>query len=123
MQVRLGRYVRPLVHQQVELLPAYGARSLVGLDSPVLLANATLHGPSGSARVALEEVPGQEVRFTEPGASYTYHAYTPAAQVVRRTPEPQDLSAYLTLPQSLDPRVPALAREVVGDARDPLEAA
>ena len=123
MQVHLGRYQRPLVHQQIELLPAYGARSLVGLDSPVLLANATLHAPSGSARVSLEEVPGQEVRFTEPGASYTYHAYSPTPQVVRRTQDPPDPSTDLTLPESLDPRVPALARQVAGDARDPAEAA
>src|SRR6185295_18687111 len=114
---------RPLVHQQIELLPAYGARSLMGLDSPVLLANATLHGPSGSARVALEEVPGQEVRFVESGASYTYHAYSPAPSVARRTPEPAERSAYLTLPESLDPRVAALARQIAGDAKDPLEAA
>ncbi|HYV46301.1 MAG TPA: DUF3488 and transglutaminase-like domain-containing protein [Myxococcaceae bacterium] len=123
MQIHLGRYQRPLVHQQIELLPAYGARSLVGLDSPVLLANATLHGPSGSARVSLEEVPGQEVRFTEPGASYTYHAYTPSPQVARRTPEPEDAAPYLTLPESLDPRVTALAQQVAGDASDPAEVA
>jgi transglutaminase-like putative cysteine protease len=123
-EVHLGRYVQPLVYQQIELLPAYGARSLVGLDSPVLLANAMMHGPSGrSGRVALEEMPGQEVRFVEPGASYTYHAYSTAPDVARRTPEPTERSAYLTLPESLDPRVPALARQIAGDATDPLEAA
>ncbi|HVE83802.1 MAG TPA: DUF3488 and transglutaminase-like domain-containing protein [Myxococcales bacterium] len=123
MQVHLGRYARPLVHQQIELLPAYGSPSLVALDSPVLLANATLHGPSGSARVALQEVPGQEVHFAESAPSYTYHAYTPAASVARRTPEPADAAPYLALPEGVDPRVGALARQIAGDAREPLEAA
>jgi len=122
-QVRLGPYVRPLVHQQIELLPAYGARALVALEAPVLLANATLHGPQGSARVGLQEIPGREVRFAELGASYTYHAYTPAASVERRTKEPEDLSPYLTLPARLDPRVGELARQIAGDAREPLEVA
>ncbi|HZN95268.1 MAG TPA: transglutaminaseTgpA domain-containing protein, partial [Myxococcales bacterium] len=123
LQVLLGRYARPLVHQQVELLPAYGARSLLAMDSPVLLANAILHAPGGNARVLLEEVPGVEVRFAEPGLSYTYHAYTPPPEVGRRTPEPEDASAYLALPESLDRRAIELARQVAGDAGDPLEAA
>lgn len=122
-QVYLGRYERPLIHQQIELLPAYGHQTLLALDPPVLVANATLHGPSGAHRVALQELKGREIQFAERGIAYTYHAYSPPPGTARKARTTADTARFLALPATLDPRVPALARQVVGEVREPLAAA
>lgn len=123
MQVRLGRYQRPLIHQQIELLPSYGHQTLIALDPPVLVANATLHGPGGALRVGLKELEGREIQFAERGIAYTYHAYSTPPGATREVAEPADPARFLELPETLDPRIAALAQQVVGDVREPLAAA
>ncbi len=65
---------------------------------------------------------GEQVRFASPALGYSYHAYSRASSEGMSAPG-SDLSRHLGLPETLDPRVRALAREVVGDERDPLRAA
>lgn len=121
-QIELARRPAKTVHQRIELLPSYGSRVLVALDTPTLLANATAHGTSYSSRVGLQEVKGQEVRFSEGAISYTYHAFSAAPDAPGGDPG-HDPQRYLGLPPTLDARVKALAERVVGADREPLAAA
>jgi len=128
-QVKLRSGVVGPVHQLIELLPSYGSRTLVAMEPPVLLGNATAHSPSGNTRTQLVEVEGEEVRFEVSALGYSYHAYSlprgAREEELAKNPDrytPQR-DRYLGLPSTLDPRVTALAREVAGDERDPLKIA
>lgn len=123
VQVHLRPSGRRLIHQRIELLPAYGSRTLVALEPPVLLGNATAHGPSGSALTRLVELPGTEVRFEDRALGYSYHAYSLSGPATPPDETASPDAALLALPPTLDPRIPMLAREVVGTERNPLRAA
>ncbi|WP_171818229.1 transglutaminase TgpA family protein [Pyxidicoccus fallax] len=115
-----------LVHQRVELLPAYGARTLVALETPSRLGNAVGQHQAGSRRVGIQEQPGGEVRFTDPALAYTYEAYSRppggSGHELKDLPaEEQD--ALLTIPEDLDPRVAQTAARVLNGEREPLAAA
>ncbi len=112
------------LHQRIELLPAYGARTLVALETPTRLGNAVVHTASGSRRTSLVELGGGEVRFVDSGLAYSYEATS--------LPPEEDSSTKLTeaehgqllaLPDRLDPRVAELARQVIDGEKDPLAAA
>ncbi|MBZ4421445.1 DUF3488 and transglutaminase-like domain-containing protein [Myxococcus sp. RHSTA-1-4] len=115
-----------LVHQRVELLPAYGARTLVALETPSRLGNAVAHQQSGSRRVGLQEMGGGEVRLQDPGISYAYEAYSlppgGSGHDLRDLP-PDEQDALLTIPEELDPRVAQTAARVLNGEREPLAAA
>ncbi|WIG96950.1 DUF3488 and transglutaminase-like domain-containing protein [Myxococcus sp. SDU36] len=115
-----------LVHQRVELMPAYGARTLVAMETPSRLGNAVANTRQGSRRTQIEERGGGEVRFRDSGISYSYEAYSfpPGASgddVQDLPPEEQD--ALLALPEGLDVRVAQTAARVLNGERDPLAAA
>ncbi|MCP3144450.1 transglutaminase TgpA family protein [Pyxidicoccus xibeiensis] len=115
-----------LVHQRVELLPAYGGRTLVALETPSKLGNAVANTPMGSRRVALQELGGGEVRFQEPSLGYTYEAYSlppgGSGHEFRDLPSDEQ-DALLTLPEGLDVRVGQTAARVLNGEREPLAAA
>jgi transglutaminase-like putative cysteine protease len=112
------------IHQWIELLPSYGARTLIGLQWPVAFSNAAGPGMEGTHRVPLTEFRDQEVRAEDAGAAYSYQVDSVEQLVFSRPPEDSRASPRdLQLPARLDPRVAALAREVADGARDPLEAA
>ncbi|HLL81508.1 MAG TPA: DUF3488 domain-containing protein, partial [Longimicrobium sp.] len=129
-QVTLRSGVKRPLLQTIELLPAYGSRTLVAMEPPVIFAGGTAHSPTGNTRSRLVEVEGEEVRFEVPALGYSYHAYsvptgtsagaTSAKGADPFTPMP---GRYLTLPQQLDPRVVELARTVAGGETDPLRVA
>ena len=111
------------VLQSIELLPAYGARTLIALDEPTRLGPATALTASGSGRTQLVEVTDEEVRFADGANAYSYQAWSqPDAR--RRVPEVlTDVLRYTRLPREVDPRVHALAKELAGDTQDPAVAA
>ncbi|MFP2913055.1 transglutaminaseTgpA domain-containing protein [Pyxidicoccus sp. 3LFB2] len=115
-----------LVHQRVELLPAYGARTAVALETPARLGNAAAHTQTGSRRITLQEMGGHEVRFLDPATSYTYEAYSlpPGGSGDSFEDLPADeQDALLTLPEAIDPRVAQTAARVLNGEREPLAAA
>ena len=114
---------RQLVHQRIELLPAYGSRTLVALEPAVMVGNAVGMSQTGNSRVSISEVPGEEVHFVEPAVAYSYHAYSLPEGTPPTGREPADLAEYLALPPSVDPRVRSLALKVAGNEKDPLVAA
>jgi hypothetical protein len=121
--VTLGPSSRSLIQQRIELLPAYDSRTLVALEPVVMVGNASGLSQAGNSRVSVAEVPGEEVHFVEAAVAYTYSAYSLPEGATPISVEPADLAAYTVLPEGLDPRVRALAKEVVGAERDPLAAA
>ncbi len=53
-----------LVRQDIDLLPAYGSRTLVALDTPVAFGDAELHQPTFTMRTELVPSGDREVRLT-----------------------------------------------------------
>ncbi|MHB8874765.1 MAG: transglutaminase TgpA family protein [Myxococcaceae bacterium] len=121
--VTLGPSARDLVHQRIELLPAYDSRTLVALEPAVMVGNAQARSQTGTSRASLVEVTGEEVHFLEPAVAYSYHAYSLPEGSTPQAAEPADLADYLDPPPGLDDRVGKLAKQVVGGERDPLAAA
>lgn len=115
-----------LIHQRVELLPAYGARTLVALETPSRLGNTAAHTQTGSRRARIQELGGGEVRVLDPGISYAYEAYSlppgGSGDTFRELPA-NEQDALLTLPEDIDPRVGQTAARVLNGEREPLAAA
>lgn len=121
MRVILGHSGEGMVRQQIELLPAYGSRTLIALQTPVLFADVVaLEGVSRN-RTSIAPLGDQEVRADATAVSYTYQAYS--VPVASAPPAPLEPGRYLKLPEGLDPRVAELARQVAGDEEDPLRVA
>jgi transglutaminase-like putative cysteine protease len=112
------------VHQRIELLPAYGGRTLIALETPTRLGNAVAHTSGGSRRTSLVEVGGGEVRFADPGVSYAYEATSlpPDAEAATKMSE-MERGQLVALPDHLDPRVAELAQRVLAGEKDPMAAA
>jgi transglutaminase-like putative cysteine protease len=115
-----------LVHQRVELLPAYGGRTLVAMETPSRLGNAVAYNTAGSRRINLQELGGGEVRLQDSGVSHTYEAYSlppgGSGDEFRDLPTDEQ-DALLTLPEGLDVRVAQTAARVLNGEREPLAAA
>ncbi|MBM7117130.1 transglutaminase TgpA family protein [Archangium primigenium] len=113
------------VYQRIELLPAYGSRTLIALETPAKLGNALAHTATGDRRTQLREQGGDELRFVDDGLGYSYEVYSvpPGTDTDPGKMNEQETDQLLALPETLDPRVEELARRVVGDEKDPLAAA
>ncbi|AKF81997.1 transglutaminase [Myxococcus fulvus 124B02] len=115
-----------LVHQRVELLPAYGGRTLIALETPSRLGNAVANTSTGGRRTSLQELSGGEARFLEPGISYSYEAYSlppgGSGDRFRKLPSVEQ-DALLALPENIDPRVAQTAARVLNGEREPMAAA
>ncbi|MET0403441.1 MAG: DUF3488 and transglutaminase-like domain-containing protein [Cystobacter sp.] len=113
------------VYQRIELLPAYGSRTLIALETPAKLGNALAHTPGGDRRTQLQELGGDELRFVEDGLGYAYEVYSlpPETDTEPGRMNQTEADQLLALPENLDPRVEPLARRVVGEEKDPLVAA
>ncbi len=111
--VNVGESGVETIHQRIELLPSWGARTVVALDTPVMFGNAMMQSTSGSAPVLFVEVEDEEVRLATDANGYTYHAYSrwPADHTAPTASVPE---RYLALP-SLDARVQALAVRAGGE--------
>ncbi|WP_199242770.1 DUF3488 and transglutaminase-like domain-containing protein [Vitiosangium sp. GDMCC 1.1324] len=113
------------VYQRIDLLPAYGSRTLIALETPAKLGNALAHTPTGDKRTQLKELGGDELRFVEEGLGYSYEVYSvpPGTDTDPGKMDQREADQLLALPDNLDPRVEELAHQVVGDEKDPLTAA
>src|SRR5262249_28160449 len=117
-----------MLHQEGELLPAYGSPALIAIDRPAMFGNARAHLENGqTVPTWLRQFGEAHVRFVDSGVGYSYAAYSAAPLEGNReddAPDAQiDPQPYLQLPASLDPRVGALAAEVLGAEKNPLRAA
>lgn len=113
------------VYQRIDLLPAYGSRTLIALETPAKLGNALVHTATGDRRTQLQELGGDELRFVDDGLGYSYEVYSvpPGTSTDPGRMDQQEADQLLALPENLDPRVEQLARKVVGDEKEPLAAA
>ncbi|MBF5044041.1 DUF3488 domain-containing protein [Aggregicoccus sp. 17bor-14] len=123
--VTLRRGGEGLVHQRLELLPAYGARTLIALETPARLGNGYTVSGADRQRLGLVRVGTSEVRFATDGSGFFYEAYSMPGEAA---PVPDAMSIperdqLLALPMGLDPRVGALAEKVLAGEQDPLRAA
>ena len=121
-RLTLARGGRGVISQRIELLPAYGSRTAVAIDHPVQFSTATAQLPSYTVRTALAPVGDESVRLDAAASGFTYYA----SSVLSGEPVTNDAAARerrLALPPRLDPRVPALARELAGNATDPAQVA
>jgi transglutaminase-like putative cysteine protease len=116
MQVSLSDLRDKRQIQHIELLPSYGASTLLALDTPVLFQRAFELGRSSKTASALVEVEGEEVRFARPGLAHSYEAWSrPTAPDVK---DHLDRARSLQLPATLDPRIAELAKRIAGDTSD-----
>ncbi|MFB1484657.1 DUF3488 and DUF4129 domain-containing transglutaminase family protein [Corallococcus sp. RDP092CA] len=125
-QITLRPASDTLLHQRIELLPAYGARTLIALETPSRLGNAMAHTPTGTRYSLVQLQGGSEVRFTVTAPSYTYEAYSlpPGAKAGLSSALLQaERDQLLALPDHLDPRVAQLAARVLQGEKEPLAAA
>ncbi len=104
--------------QRIELLPAYGSRTLVGLEHPVYFGPAVALTTSGAMPANLIKVGSEEVRIADDGNAYTYTAQS-RDDAPMREDDPQVLEALRRLPPKIDPRVSELATRLAGSATDP----
>jgi protein-glutamine gamma-glutamyltransferase len=106
--------------QRVELLPAYDAKTLIALEHVVRFQNATGLSAGGPQPSGFQDVPGEEVRLSTDATAYAYTAIS----AVDKLPELEgDLERNLALPKDFDPRIAALAQQVVRDDTDALQRA
>ena len=115
-QVLLGRPDGELVRQEIDLLPAYGSRTLVALDAPVVFADAETHHPTFTARTELVPSGDREVRVLGPSERVTYRAFSAADRRAPRALADAERERRLQLPPRLDPRIPALAEKLAEGA-------
>jgi transglutaminase-like putative cysteine protease len=104
-----GKHV---VRQFVELLPAYGSRTLIALERPIFFGGAVGHAGLHDIHVALRRMDVTEVQLAEPASAIGYYAYS-----LPPRDEPlgeEERKSALSLPSGLDPRIPELARTVGG---------
>ncbi len=122
--IDLRRWNGPSSRQEIELLPGYGSRTLIALETPVSFANAMARTVDGSRRTQLLEVAGEEVHFEEASTGYTYEAKS-GHSPPRSSEAENDLppAGNLQLPPGLDPRVRQLAQTIAGNETDPVQVA
>jgi len=108
-QVSLGPVESDLVRQEIDLLPAYGSRTLVALDTPVVLGDAESHQATFSVRTELIPSGDREVRLIGPSEHVTYRAFSALDRGSSRQADAGERARRLQLPKNLDGRIPALA--------------
>lgn len=115
-QVVLGRPQPGLLRQDIDLLPAYGSRTLVALDAPVVFGDAELHQPTFTIRTELVPSGDREVRLAGPSEPVTYRAFSALDRATPPVLDDAERQRRLQLPPGLDPRIPALATELAAGA-------
>ena len=122
--IQLGTASGAYVTQRVELLPAYGSTTLVGLEEPIAFANGIRVSAAGAAPLLLVNVKGEEVRAATEAVTYTYMVISADGPRGERDAERDEATRLraLVVPE-LDGRIPALSRQVSGGERDPAKIA
>jgi transglutaminase-like putative cysteine protease len=107
MEVRLGPVGTGEISQQIELLPAYGTATLVGLDTPVAFAGAEAHHAGYSVRAALVRIRDEQVQVEGVGSGFSYRVRSAPDRGPRPSSE-AERERRLALPRRLDPRIARL---------------
>jgi transglutaminase-like putative cysteine protease len=115
-QVVLGRPDPGMVRQEISLLPAYGSRTLVALDTPILFSDAEMHQPTFTVRTDLIASGDREVRLAGTSENVSYRAFSVVSLWSRATLGQEERQRRLQLPASLDPRIPELAEQLAENA-------
>ena len=115
-QVVLGPMAPNLVRQEIDLLPAYGSRTLVALDTPVRFGDAESHQTTFSIRTEIYSSGDREVRLVGPSEHVTYRAFSAMERGRVLSESPAERARRLQLPNALDPRIPALAEDLAEGA-------
>jgi transglutaminase-like putative cysteine protease len=115
-QVQLSGVEPDMVRQEIDLLPAYGSRTLVALDTPVVFADAQTHQTTFTVRTDLLPVGDREVRLVGLADHVTYRAFSALDRGARGAPDEGERRRRLQLPATLDPRIPALAERLAEGA-------
>ncbi len=110
MELRLGPRGQAEISQQIELLPAYGTRTLVGLDTPVAFAGAEAHHAGYSVRAALVRTRDEQVQVEGVGSGFSYRVFSTGERGLRPSSD-AEREWRLALPRRLDPRIAPLALE------------
>ena len=114
----------PSVHQWVELLPGYGARTVFALQWPAMFSAASARTAEGGRPALFIEQRGQEIRIDEAAPAYSYQADSMRELAGGGALAPTgDRPEYLQLPAELDPRIVTLAQSAAGPTGDAIEAA
>lgn len=111
--------LKSTVTQEFVLTSAYGSQTLVALDTPTAFLKVRGTSVSGSMPVSIIRVPGDQVLASLPANELQYTAVSVTRSRVDLTP-PDPAASEVPI---LDPRVKALATELRGDARTPVEIA
>ena len=117
-EVHLGPLGAGAVDQHIELLPAYGSRTLVGLDAPMVFSAAQTHQGNYSSRTDLVRHADGRVQVDGPGNAFSYRVSSMPERQVREV-GPEDETRQLALPAKLDPRIPALGQRLAAGATTP----
>jgi hypothetical protein len=117
-EVRLAPLGEGSLDQHIELLPAYGSRTLVGLETPVVFGNAQAHQGNYSSRAELVRSGDGRVEIDGPGVGFSYRVASmpDSRRIGSGGPEEARL---LALPTRLDPRIPALGQQLATGASSP----
>jgi protein-glutamine gamma-glutamyltransferase len=115
MELRLGPVGSSEIGQQIELLPAYGTRTLVGLDTPVAFVGAEAHHAGYSVRAGLVRTRDEQVQVEGVGSGFSYRVLS-ARDRGPRTSSGTEGERRLALPRHLDSRIPRLALQLATGA-------
>jgi len=115
-QVKLGPVQPSPVRQEIDLLPAYGSRTLVALDTPLMFGDAESHQSTFSVRAELEPSGDREVRLAGPSEHVSYRAFSALDRGAVPAADETERARRLELPPRLDPRIPSLAQTLSGGA-------
>lgn len=122
-RVRFASFEKGRVRQNINLLPAYGSRTLIGLEPPVWFQNATTLSTTGARRTTMVRVADEEVHMTDDGNAFSYEVFSAMPGDPLPLAEDTDFAPYLALPEGFDARISKLAAQVVGEEKDPKKAA
>jgi transglutaminase-like putative cysteine protease len=118
MELRIGQVESGEIAQQIELLPAYGTRTLVGLDTPVAFAGAEAHHPGYSMRAALVRTADEQIQVEGVGNGFNYRVLS-ARDRGSRLSSGTERERRLALPRRLDPRIARLAQQLASGVSTP----
>lgn len=121
-RVRLAPFSLGVVRQFVTLLPSYESRTLIALEPAVWFQNAMASSTTTSNRAAMVRVEDEEVHIADNGNAFTYEAFSTDGAPLP-IDDAIDLRPYRAVPANIDPRVAALAAQIIGDEKDPRKAA
>jgi hypothetical protein len=121
MHLEDGEHDR-IVRQDIEVLPAMGSTIVPMMERAVAVGPAIYYSRSGRETLMLARTPDVDVRVGREVNAFTVSVLSTTSQSGAALPR-GDISRFLQIPPSLDPRIKSLAQSIVGTERRPTEAA